>query len=148
MASKPLSFSGNLKSVIIMDWISEIEMVFERCNCSNRQKTIFVVRQLKTWELSWWKLLAQIMPQGEAIKMSWGNFLVQLKREYYMERDHLEINNSWHALYMWWNIRYTGKLTKLCAYSLYLNVFNDVLVRKEMAQHDFTRICVTFLDFC
>ena len=75
LGAKPPSLSGSPKPVEIMDWISEMEMVFESCDCSNKQKTVFAVRQLKTGVLSWWKLLADTMPRGEALKMSWEEFL-------------------------------------------------------------------------
>ena len=28
----------------VMDWIFEIEMMFESCECSNKQKTVLTVR--------------------------------------------------------------------------------------------------------
>ena len=79
LGAKPPSLSGSPKPVEIMDWISEMEMVFESCSCSEKQKTVFAVRQLKTGVLSWWKLLADTMPRGEALKMSWEEFLEQLR---------------------------------------------------------------------
>ena len=79
MASKPPSLSGSPTPVEVINWISEMEMVFESCDCSEKQKTVFAVIQLKTGVLSWWKLLADTMPWGEALKMSWDEFLEQLK---------------------------------------------------------------------
>ena len=76
---KPPSLFGSPMPVEIMDWISEMEMVFESCDYSNKHKTVFVVRQLKTGVLSWWKLLADTMPLGKALKKSWEEFLEQLK---------------------------------------------------------------------
>lgn len=38
------------------------------------------------------------MPKGESRKMSWEDFLVQLKREYYSERDLLETNNEFQNM--------------------------------------------------
>lgn len=38
-----------------------------------------------------------------------------------------------------------GNSNKIHAYSLYLNIFQVVLVRKEKAQHDYTRIYILFL---
>ena len=75
LGAKPPSLSGSPKPVEIMDWISEMEMVFESCDCSEKQKTVFVVRQQKTGVLSWWKLLADTVPRGEALRMSWEEFL-------------------------------------------------------------------------
>ena len=60
--AKPPSLSRSTKPIKIMDWVSEMEMVFESCDGINKQKTVFAVRQLKTGVLSWWKLLADIMP--------------------------------------------------------------------------------------
>lgn len=74
-ASKTPSIYGNLKPVTVMKWISEIETIFETCGCSYRQKIVIAVRQLKIVMLSWWKLLANTMPKGEVIKMSWETFL-------------------------------------------------------------------------
>ena len=68
--------------------------MFESCECSNRQKTALAVTLLKFGVLSWWKLLADSMPKGEASKMSWEDFLVQLKMQYCSEQDLLEINNE------------------------------------------------------
>ena len=44
LSAKPPSLLGSPKPVEIMDWISEKEMVFESCDCSNKQKTVFAVR--------------------------------------------------------------------------------------------------------
>ena len=79
LSAKPPSLSGSPKPVEIMDWISEMEIVFESCNCSDKKKTVFAVTQLKTGVLSWWKLLADTIPRGEALKMSWETFMEQLK---------------------------------------------------------------------
>lgn len=48
MASKTPSLSGNPTPVEVIDWIYEIEMVFESYDSSNRQKTIIAIRQLKS----------------------------------------------------------------------------------------------------
>ena len=98
LGTKPPSLSGSPKPVEIMDWISEMEMVFESCDCSNKQKTVFAVRQLKTGVLSWWKLLADTMPRGEALKMSWEEFLEQLRVQYCSEIDLIDLNNEFQNL--------------------------------------------------
>ncbi|KAL7618843.1 hypothetical protein Lser_V15G00012 [Lactuca serriola] len=98
LGAKPPSLSGSPKPVEIMDWISEMEMVFESCDCSNKQKTVFAVRQLKTGVLSWWKLLADTMPRGEALKMSWEEFLEQLRVQYCSEIDLIDLNNEFQNL--------------------------------------------------
>ena len=67
LGAKPPSLSGSPKPVEIIDWISEIEMVFESCNYSDKQKTVFSVRQIKIGVLSWWKLLGDTMPWGKAM---------------------------------------------------------------------------------
>lgn len=72
--------------------------MFESCECSNRQKTALAVPLMKYGVLSWWKLLADSMPKGEASKMSWEDFLVQLKMQYCSEQDLLEINNEFQNL--------------------------------------------------
>ena len=98
LGAKPPSLSGSPKPVEIMDWISEMEMVFESCSCNEKQKTVFAVRQLKTGVLSWWKLLADTMPQGEALRMSWEEFLEQLKMQYCSEIDLIDLNNEFQNL--------------------------------------------------
>lgn len=98
IASKPPSPFGTLTPLEIRDQIYEMEMVSDSCNCSNRQKPVLIVRQLKTGVLSWWKLLADTMPKGEASNMPWEYFLVHLKREYCSERDLIEINNEFQNL--------------------------------------------------
>ena len=87
LSAKPPGLSGSLKPVEIMDWISEMEMVFESCNCSDKHKTVFAVRQLKTKVLRWWKLLAYTMPKGETSNMSWEDFLVHLKMQHSSKLD-------------------------------------------------------------
>ena len=52
-----------------------MEMVFDKCECSDRQKIILEVKKLKTGVLGWWKLLVDSMPMGEEREMSWENFL-------------------------------------------------------------------------
>lgn len=98
LGAKPPSLSGCPKPIEIMDWISEMEMVFESCDCSEKQKTVFAVRQLKTGVLSWWKILADTMPRGEALKMSWDEFLEQLKMQYCSEIDMIDLNNEFQNL--------------------------------------------------
>lgn len=75
MASKPPSLFGSLTPVEFMGWISKMEMVFDKCECSDRQKIILEVKKLKTGVLGWWKLLVDSMPMGEEREMSWENFL-------------------------------------------------------------------------
>ena len=75
-----------------------METMFESCESTNRQKTALAVPLLKSGVLSWWKLLADSMPKGEASKMSWEDFLVQLKMQYCSEQDLLEINNEFQNL--------------------------------------------------
>ena len=58
----------------VMDWISEMEMMFESCDCINKQKTTLEVTLLKTGVLSWWELLVDTMFKGEASKMYWEVF--------------------------------------------------------------------------
>ena len=48
LRAKPPTLSRSSKPVEIMDWISEMEIVFESRNYSNKQKTIFAIKQLKT----------------------------------------------------------------------------------------------------
>ena len=98
MASKPPYLSGSPTPVEVMNWISEMETMFESCECSNKQKTALVIPLLKSGLLSWWKLLADSMPKGEASKMSWEDFVVQLKLQYCSEQDLLEINNEFQNL--------------------------------------------------
>ena len=98
MASKPLFLSGSPTSVQLMDWISEMETMFKIFECSNRQKTALAIPLLKSGVLSWWKLLAGSMPKGEASKMSWEEFVVQLKMQYSSEQNLLEINNEFQNL--------------------------------------------------
>ena len=64
MASKPPSLSRIPTPVEFMDWIFEMMMMFESCNCSNKQKTALAVTLLKTGVFSWWKLLVDTMPKG------------------------------------------------------------------------------------
>ena len=68
MASKPPCLSGSPTPVQVMDWVSEMETMFESCECSNRQKTALAIPLLKSGVVSWWKLLADSMPKGEASK--------------------------------------------------------------------------------
>ena len=75
LGAKPPSLSRSPKPVEIMDWIFEMEMVFESYNSSNKQKTVFAVSQLKNGVLSWLKLLADTMPWGKALRMSWEAFM-------------------------------------------------------------------------
>ena len=55
---------------------------------------------LKSGVLSWWKLLVDSMPKGEASKKSLEDFLVQLKMQYFSEQDLVEINNGFQNLKM------------------------------------------------
>ena len=98
MASKPPCLSGSPTPVQVMDWISEMETMFESCECRNRQKTALAIPLLKSGVLSWWKLLADSMPKGEASKMSWEDFVEQLKMQYCSEQDLLEISNEFQNL--------------------------------------------------
>lgn len=92
IAPRPPNLSGDPMPVIIMEWIREMEMEFESCDCSNKRKTVLAVRRLKTEVLSWWKRMASTMPKGEVGRMSWEVFLVHLKREYIQDRYLLEIS--------------------------------------------------------
>lgn len=73
--TNPSSLSRRLTPLEFMEWISEMEMVFNSYDCNDRQERIFVARQLKTRVLSWWKLLGDSMPNGEERKMLWENFI-------------------------------------------------------------------------
>lgn len=82
IASQPPNLSGEPTPVMLMEWIHEMEMIFEWCDCSNKWKTIFAARHLKTRVLSWWKQMASTMPKGKVRRMSWEHFVLQWKREY------------------------------------------------------------------
>lgn len=62
-------------------------MTFNCCDCGDRHKTIFTARQLQNGVLSWWKRVVINIQKHKSSKMSWEDFLVQLKREYYSEKD-------------------------------------------------------------
>ena len=62
LGAKQPSLYRSPETVEIMVRISEMEMIFETCNSSDKQKTVFAVRQLKTTVLSWCKLLSNTMP--------------------------------------------------------------------------------------
>ncbi|KAL7594215.1 hypothetical protein Lser_V15G28366 [Lactuca serriola] len=98
MASKPPCLSGSPTPVKVINWISEMETIFESCECIKRQKTALAIPMLKSRVLSWWKLLTNSMPNGEASKVSWEDFVVQLKLQYCSEHDLLEINNEFQNL--------------------------------------------------
>lgn len=74
-ASKLPILSGNTILVDNMEWIFEMEMVFESCDCSDRKNIVFAVEQLKTRVLSWWKLLVDSIRKGGSFKLSWEMFL-------------------------------------------------------------------------
>lgn len=75
-----------------------MEMLFKSYDYNDREKTILVVKQLKTWVLSWWKLLDDSMLKGEAEEMSYKNHLEEPKEQYCSEQDLLEINNEFQNL--------------------------------------------------
>ena len=94
MTCRPSTYSGVAKPVVVMDWISEMEMAFATCGCSERQKTIFAVRQLKSTASRWWNTLVKSMAPGEAMNMPWEAFLVELKKRFCTERDLLQLQNE------------------------------------------------------
>ncbi|XP_023763492.1 uncharacterized protein LOC111911959 [Lactuca sativa] len=75
-----------------------MEMIFESYNCSDKQKTVFAIRQLKTGVLSRWELLEDTIPRREALRMSREAFMEQLKLQYCLEVDLIDLNNEFHNL--------------------------------------------------
>lgn len=98
MASQPTRLSGEPTSVVVMDWIYEMDAVFKSYDSGDQWKTIFATTQLKTQVLCWWNQLANVMLKGEARKISWEKFLMQLMEEYCSERHLLEIANEFQNL--------------------------------------------------
>ena len=91
---RPSTFHGVNDPVKVTDWIFEMEMAFVTCGCTEQQKTIFAVRQLKDAAARWWSNLVKTVYNGVVPNLYWQEFLTHFKKKFCSARHILQLENE------------------------------------------------------
>ncbi|CAH1453421.1 unnamed protein product [Lactuca virosa] len=75
LSCQPPEFSGSTDPTAILNWITEMEMTFDLCECREEQKVKFAVRMLKGNAFSWWNVTRMLLGDEAASHLTWGDFV-------------------------------------------------------------------------
>jgi len=80
-------FDGTLDAVGSMEWLDDIEVVFDSCDCPEDKKVLCATRMLKKSARDWWKGTIVSMTPGVLSAMPWGTFKEKFLEEYCGTRE-------------------------------------------------------------
>ncbi|GJZ57370.1 hypothetical protein Tco_0612864 [Tanacetum coccineum] len=82
MSCQPFYFNGTEGAVGLIRWFEQIESVFSRSKCAEKNKVKFAVNTLTEEALFWWNSFTQSIGIEEAYKITWSEFKRLLIKKY------------------------------------------------------------------
>ncbi|GJY16039.1 reverse transcriptase domain-containing protein [Tanacetum coccineum] len=82
MSCQPFYFNGTEGAVGLIRWFEQIESVFSRSKCAEKNKVKFAVNTLTDEALFWWNSFTQSIRIEEAYKITWSEFKRLLIKKY------------------------------------------------------------------
>ncbi|CAL1405928.1 unnamed protein product [Linum trigynum] len=76
-------FKGDVSQDAVVEWLREMEDVFEYLYATPEEKVQYVVFLLKGWARSWWSSVSRV--NGEQVQFTWEEFLKAFKTEFLPE---------------------------------------------------------------
>jgi len=98
MKCKPESFKGGHDPVVNLRWLSQMEVVFESCDCSEEKKVLFASRMLKESALDWWNGRKAALGTDYISKMTWNSFFKLFEAKYCTPRDKIVMEREFLTL--------------------------------------------------
>ncbi|CAI9262516.1 unnamed protein product [Lactuca saligna] len=89
LSCQPPEFSGSTKPTTILNWITEMEMAFDCCECEEERKVKFAVRMLKGKAWTWWNLTRVLLGDEIVSHLTWNDFVGRIKKQYCSYVGHL-----------------------------------------------------------
>ena len=87
MSCGPPKFEGSDSPTVVMQWLREIDQVFDSCDCEPEHRVKYVVRMLKGRALLWWDTVVAAIDRAEIDRMSWSDFSARVQKKYCSEYD-------------------------------------------------------------
>ncbi|KAJ9550225.1 hypothetical protein OSB04_014270 [Centaurea solstitialis] len=72
--ARPREFHGALDPIMVSDWITEMENVFDICECSEDQKVLYASFMLRGNALHWWNAITESHGKEIMRTMLWDQF--------------------------------------------------------------------------
>lgn len=98
LSCQPPEFSVSPNPTAILHWITEMEQIFDLCECKEEQKVKFAVRMLKGEALSWWNMTWMLLGKEIVSRLTWDEFVERVKGWYCSARDLVKMQNEFLAL--------------------------------------------------
>ncbi|MCI11756.1 GRAS family transcription factor [Trifolium medium] len=122
MKHKPPTFTGGYNLEGAVNWIEEVEIIFEAMGCSEESKTTLGTYVLREEANHWWKSAKQRIGAGGVV-ITWEMF----KREFLMKYFPADVKNKKVVEFMELKqgnmsvTEYAAKFESLCAFSPHYN---------------------------
>lgn len=94
LTCKPSTFTGKEDPIVVMDWISKMELDYMKCGCIGKLQTTFAVYQFRGGVVRWWNTLEKTLSPNEPLQLTWSELLVQFKRKFSSAQTLLELENK------------------------------------------------------
>ncbi|XP_071718411.1 uncharacterized protein [Rutidosis leptorrhynchoides] len=82
MDCKPPEYSGSPDPTVTINWLREMERVFEACQCEPELRVIFASRLLKNRAMVWWDSVISSIPKEQVSLITWEQFYSKVCEQY------------------------------------------------------------------
>ncbi|XP_071742225.1 uncharacterized protein [Rutidosis leptorrhynchoides] len=79
---KPPEFSGSTDPTETLNWLREMEQVFEACQCEPELRVTYASRMLKGRAMVWWDSLISSIPNEQISMITWEQFYGKVCEQY------------------------------------------------------------------
>ena len=87
MRCGPTKFAGSPNPVTCVQWLSEIEVVLQSCDCPDNKKVLCASRMLEKEAKNWWGVITAPLAQTVVDAITWGTFKEKFMEEYCGSRE-------------------------------------------------------------
>lgn len=98
LSCQPPEFSVSPDPTAILHRITEMEQIFDLCECKEEQKVKFAVRMLKGEALSWWNMTWMLLGKEIVSRLTWDEFVERVKEWYCSAWDLIKMQNEFLTL--------------------------------------------------
>ncbi|XP_071737058.1 uncharacterized protein [Rutidosis leptorrhynchoides] len=79
---KPPEFLGSTDPTETLNWLQEMEQVFEACQCEPKLRVTYASRMLKGRAMVWWDSLISSIPRKQISMITWEQFYGKVCEQY------------------------------------------------------------------
>ncbi|KAL4583211.1 hypothetical protein LXL04_007778 [Taraxacum kok-saghyz] len=98
--TKPTIYYGTGGPVATMDWISNIEVCFETCQCQPYLKVRYATTLLQRAALHWWNGVRFTYGISQVVELLWDEFKVLIQENYFPRSETLKLEIEFLRLEM------------------------------------------------